>query len=208
MGSVSDGVSMRGAGAGSRGWRAGPVGDARAALRRSKARRAVSRAPRRWKKSGRENERPGALDNNRGMWLHPSRGVSADRGRPAACDRARPADSSAGRHGHGARESNRRRARRSRPVGGRLGSKNNSDAASRTIATWRSARLGFRGPGSSRGGGETRNRRPESASTYLDVLHVPGGRASRSDSRASRAGSLSHLANEAKTSGGPNFFPD
>ena len=37
------------------------------------------------------------------------------------------------------------------------------------------ARLGFRGPGSSRGGGETRNRRPESASTYLDVLHVPGG---------------------------------
>jgi hypothetical protein len=113
VGSVSDGVSMRGAGAGSRGWRAGPVGDARAALRRSKARRAVSRAPRRWV----ENEKtsvPGALDNNRGMCLHPSRGVSADRGRPAACDRASPADASASRHGHGARESNRRRATRSR----------------------------------------------------------------------------------------------
>ena len=188
MGSVSDGVSMRGAGAGSRGWRAGSVGDARAALRRSKARRAVSRAPRRWV----ENEKtsvPGALDNNRGMCLHPSRGVSADRGRPAACDRASPADSSASQTG--ARRARVEPAPRDTlaPVGARLGPKNkitamNSDAASRTIAHGYRARLGFRGH---RGGEERRetgdlNRHRRT----LMCFTFRAGRASRSGRRASR----------------------
>lgn len=113
MGSVSDGVSMRGAGAGSRGWRAGPVGDARAALRRSKARRAVSRAPRRWV----ENEKtsvPGALEIIVACVSTPRAAY-----RPTADDRRRAIARARRIHrrakqGHGAHESNRRRATRSR----------------------------------------------------------------------------------------------
>ena len=164
-----------------------------------------------------ENEKtsvPGALDNNRGMCLHPSRGVSADRGRPAACDRASPADSSASQTG--ARRARVEPAPRDTlaPVGARLGPKNNnamnSDAASRTIA--HGARLGFRGHR-----GEEERRESGDLNRHRRTLMCftfRAGRASRSGSRASRSARaalavcLSHLATEAKTSGDPNFFPD
>ena len=126
------------------------------------------------------------------MCHDPSRGVSAPADDPPR-DRASPADFLASRHGHGARASSPRRARRARPWC-LTPPKNNSDACvSRTIATWRSGATWVFAVAGHRGGEE---RARQATCVGIDVPRCASrsGRAARRAVRAERTTRRASLA--------------